>query len=320
MMTNELLTVSAPPHIRDEVTTSRIMITVLIALVPSILGALFFYGQRVILIILISVASALATEFLMRKAMNVAFSLNDGSAMVSGVLLALTLPPSVPLWLPAVGSFFAIAIGKQVFGGFGYNIFNPALLGRAFLLLSWPDLLKWQGPLYLWKEATSRLIQEKEVLTQLSSSHFLFSLFLGNVGNFLGDTSPVLVLVGAIYLLSKNFLKWRIPFAYILSFVLLTWMVEDSCLFHLLTGGIIFSAFFMATDPVTTPMTHQGQILFGVGVGVLSFFFRFKSVYQDGFTFPILLMNAVTPLIGKFELWRRRSQSASFQGSSLNSA
>jgi electron transport complex protein RnfD len=244
----------------------------------------------------------------------------------------------VPWWIPVVGSAFAIAIGKQVFGGLGYNPFNPALLGRAFLLASWPlhmttawrapamgtlsgiDAVTNATPLSVLKEAhkilgdpaatTEQMVQAREALAQLSSSYG--NLFFGNVGGSLGETSVVLLLVGGLYLLFKRYIGWKIPLTFMGTVVILTGifggtdgLFSGDFLFHLLSGGLILGAFFMATDMVTTPVTYRGRLIFGTGCGVITSVIRLAGGYPEGVCYSILLMNAFTPLIDRWTRPRR---------------
>jgi electron transport complex protein RnfD len=288
------------------------------------------------------------TEALCQKFQKQPITVADGSAVVTGILLVFCLPPGVPWWIPAVGGAFAIAIGKQVFGGLGYNPFNPALLGRAFLLASWPlhmttawrapsmgtlsgiDAVTNATPLSVLKEAhkiladpaatTEQMVQAREALAQLSSSYG--NLFFGNVGGSLGETSVILLLIGGLYLLFKRYIGWKIPLSFMGTVMILTGIFGGTdglftgpALFHLLSGGLVLGAFFMATDMVTTPVTFRGRLIFGTGCGVITAVIRLAGGYPEGVCYSILLMNAFTPLIDRWTRPRRLGQRNSSQTS-----
>lgn len=325
-----LLTVSASPHIRDRDTVSRIMWGVSAALVPAgVIGA-YLFGLRTVLLMFISVAAAVVTEGIIQKLRRQEITLNDGSAVLTGLLLAYNLPPGVPYWLPAVGAFVAIAIGKQAFGGLGHNIFNPALIGRVFLLFAWPvEMTTWQRPLRLFFEShgidtvsratplaaiqeavgTSRITAGIMPDSSLALANFGFSyrdLFLGNCGGCIGEVSALALLAGALYLLYRRYITLHIPLSYLVTAALLIWIFGGKTpftgdwVFHVLAGGFILGAFFMATDMVTTPITGKGMLIFGVGCGAITFIIRKFSGSPEGVSFSILLMNAAVPLIDHF--------------------
>jgi electron transport complex protein RnfD len=331
--------VSASPHVRQDTSIQRVMFGVVIALIPAIVGSVYFYGVRAILLTLLSCLAALITEAVIQRARGVPVTIGDGSALVTGILLAFNVPPGVPWWMPVVGSVFAIAIGKQVFGGVGYNPLNPALLGRAFLLASWPvqmtttwlpsrggtlsglslsgiDVVSQATPLALMKKVseiiadpnstTHQVVQAREVLASLGSSESIANLFTGSVGGCIGETSAVLLLIGAAYLMFKHYIEWRIPGTYIVTVAILTWifggpsgLFTGNALFHILAGGLILGAFFMATDMVTSPVSPRGMIIFGIGCGVLTSIIRLIGGYPEGVSYSILLMNVATPLIDR---------------------
>lgn len=343
-----LLRVSASPHIRDDVSVPRIMYSVIIALLPAVIGSYYFFGLRALWLILIAVVTAVVTEALLQKLMGRPITVYDGSAIVTGVLLAFNLPGGVPLWMPIVGSVFAIAVGKSVFGGLGYNPLNPALLGRAFLLASWPVHMtnkwipteineSWIGismkpekmldniiteatPLNALKEAhriladttSTQMIEEKAENTIEILSHAHGKLFWGDVSGCIGETSVILLLLGAGYLLYKRYIDWRIPLFYIATVAVFSWIFggregafSGDPLFHVLAGGLILGAFFMATDMVTTPVTVKGRYIFGIGCGILTVLIRLWGGYPEGVSYSILLMNAITPLIDRWTKPRR---------------
>jgi Na+-translocating ferredoxin:NAD+ oxidoreductase subunit D len=331
--------VSSSPHLHQDISVEKVMYGVVIALSPAVIGSIFLYGVRALLLIILSCLAALVTEAVIQRARRVPVTIADGSALVTGILLAFNIPPGVPWWLPVVGSVFAIAIGKQVFGGLGYNPLNPALVGRAFLLASWPvamtttwlpsrggtlsgislkgiDVVTQATPLALMKKVqeiiadpastTHQVVQAREVLSNLGSSEMIANLFTGQVGGCIGETSALLLLVGAAYLMFKHYIEWRIPGTYIVTVAVLTWIFGGSsglfsgnALFHILSGGLILGAFFMATDMVTSPVSPKGMIIFGLGCGVLTTIIRLVGGYPEGVSYSILLMNVATPLIDR---------------------
>jgi electron transport complex protein RnfD len=291
----EQLTVSANPHIKDKDNVNKIMWYVILALLPATGMGIYLFKIKAFIIIAVSIVAAVITEVLAQKLMKRPITIKDGSAVLTGLLLALVLSPAVPWWIPLIGAVFAVAIAKQVFGGLGHNIFNPALAGRAFLIAAWPALITvWimpdgitgATPLGLWK------------LQGVSTSYL--QLFLGNIGGSIGETSAVALLIGAVFLLLKKIIDWRIPTAYIGSVVLFALVFRQDPLFHILAGGLLLGAFFMATDYVTTPLTRNGKIIFGVGCGFLTVILRLFSGYPEGVMFAILLMNTTVPLIDRY--------------------
>ncbi len=230
--------------------------------------------------------------------------MNEPSALLTGILLALTLPPSFPLWAAVLGTIFAIIIGKQIFGGLGYNIFNPALIGRAFLVATFPVLMtSWVNPFTIDAVTTATPLG---LLRFQSQSTPLLPLFLGNVSGSLGETSALALLIGGAFLLIKKHIDWRTPLAYLLTVALMSGIfylinpLYGSPLLHLLAGGLMIGVFFMATDPVTTPLAKQGRWLFGLGAGAIVVIIRNWGGYAEGVMFSILLMNAFTPLLDRY--------------------
>jgi electron transport complex protein RnfD len=325
------LIVSVSPHIRSKISTKRIMYSVILALMPALFGSLYFFGTRALCLTLISCASALVMEALFEWITHRPITITDGSALLTGVLLAFNLPATVPYWLPAAGSAFGILIGKQVFGGLGYNIFNPALVGRTFLMASWPSFMtgRWISPLHgsisgtiIPGGASRNLIDALSTATPLNtvklhsgvsgivpilnSKHTIFNLFLGNTGGCIGETSSLLLLTGAIFLFSMRYIDYRIPLSYILTVGCLTaifyplGITKVNPLFHLFSGGLFLGAFFMATDYVTTPVTPKGRWIFGILCGVITVLIRIWGGYPEGVSYSILLMNGATPLIDRF--------------------
>lgn len=279
---------------KDVVSVSGIMYSVIIALIPATAFGVYLFGLNVLLIIIASISSAIITEFLALKAMGKPFMM-DGSAIVTGLLLALCLPPTVPIWIPVVGAAVGIGIGKCAFGGLGQNIFNPALVGRAFLMISWPMLMtRWVSPFDAVSTATP-LGQWHAGAGYTSVS----SLFFGNVAGCIGETSALAILIGGVFLIMMRYIDWRTPLSYMGTVGVLMLVLGESPLFHILAGGLFLGAFFMASDYVTTPITKKGKVIFGVGAGTLVVAIRMIGGYPEGVLFSILIMNAFTPLINR---------------------
>jgi len=295
MIEGARLQVSPSPHLKDRVSVRRIMFTVVLALMPATACGVYLFGLHALLIILASILSAVLSEFFCYRVMGKKFTM-DGSAVITGLLLALCLPPTVPLWMPVVGSSFAITVGKCAFGGLGQNLFNPALVGRAFLTLSWPSLMtRWVSPFEGVSTATP-LGTWKAGGGYASAS----DLFLGNVAGCIGETSALAILIGGIFLIALRYIDWRTPLSYIGTVGLLMLLLGEDPLFHILAGGLFLGAFFMATDYVTTPLTGKGKVIFGLGAGLLVVVIRMYGGMPEGVTYSILIMNAFTPLIDRY--------------------
>jgi electron transport complex protein RnfD len=308
------LIVSVSPHVKSEETTSRIMWSVSLSLLPAAIMGAYFFGPRAILTIVLCIISALLSEYLFQKALRKPITINDGSAFLTGLLLGLNLPSSVPFFIPVIGSFVAVIITKQLFGGLGYNIFNPALVGRAFLLISFPRLMTiWTEPTaaFVGLEATTTATplsvlkeygQTKLVEVFGSKMNLYSQLFLGHNG----ETSAIALLIGAAFLMFRGYISWHIPLSFLATAALIAWIFgEKGALFagdpllHLLSGGMLLGAFFMATDYVTSPAIRKGQVVFGVGCGFLTMLIRLKGGYPEGVMFSILIMNCFAPLIDR---------------------
>ena len=328
------LAITPSPHIRDGIDIKGVMYAVVISLVPAAAGAVYFFGLRALVIIVLASVSAGVAEAICQKAMKRKVTVADGSALVTGILLAFNVPPGVPYWLPVVGSVFAITIAKIPFGGLGYNPLNPALAARAFLLASWPvymtaawttpsrgslsgiSAITTATPLGVFKYARGLLVDPGSsaetvsragvYLGELYSVPSLRNLFLGNVGGCVGETSVLLLIVGAAYLMVRRIICWRIPASYIGTVALLTWILggkgffDGYPLFHMLSGGLMLGAFFMATDMVTSPMTAKGKLIFGVGCGIITSIIRILGGYPEGVSYSILIMNITVPLIDRY--------------------
>jgi electron transport complex protein RnfD len=314
-ITTKELFVSVSPHIRSHISIQTIMWSVVIALIPALVGSVYYFGTRALLITGLAIFSALGFEALAQKLFGRRITINDGSAVITGMLIAFNLPPGVPLWIPIIGSAFAIIVVKQIFGGLGYNFVNPALAARAFLVVSWPQLMttNWLAPqsgfLAGYDAVTQatpltliKTSQEISVIQNLNSWPVLKNLIFGNCGGCLGETSAVLLLIGAIYLLIRGFISYRIPLAYIGTAALLSLILPTqlSPLFHIFSGGLMLGALFMATDYVTSPISAKGQWIFGIGCGVLTMLIRLWGGYPEGVSYSILLMNIGTPLIDRY--------------------
>jgi electron transport complex protein RnfD len=308
---------SSSPHIHSGETTDKVMRAVIYALLPACAVSVYFFGLPALTVLLLCTLGCTLAEALCRKMMGQPLTIRDGSAALTGVLLALNLPPSAPWWLALLGSAVAIAVAKQVYGGLGYNPFNPALVARVVLLISFPvqmttwtapapigsglDAVTTATPLGEWKTAVMLTGRLPETMNGMGD------YFVGHMAGSLGEVSALALLLGAAYLFWKRILTWHIPFVYLGTVAALSgifWAVNPAKypdpLFHLLTGGLILGAFYMATDMVTSPVTTKGMIVFGVGCGVLTVLIRLFGGYPEGVSFAILLMNAATPLIDRY--------------------
>lgn len=292
-MVNDQLVVSSSPHIKDVTTVSDIMWSVVKALIPAVLAAVYFFGIHAFAIIAVSVIGCMVTEYLFQKARGKRITIDDGSVVITGILLALTLPPTSPLWMVLVGSIVAVGLGKQVFGGLGYNPFNPALVGRAFLLAAYPVRM------------TTWMLDGKTTATPLGMiNKGLFSdywnLFIGNIGGSLGETSALALLLGGAYLIYKGYINWRIPVGMLSSVFILSFIAGFDPIAHLFAGGLILGAFYMATDMVTSPITKKGRWIFGIGAGLIVVIIRLWGGYPEGVLYSILLMNTTVPLLNRY--------------------
>jgi len=267
----------------------------LLALVPATLAALWFYRLPAFLLIIVSVTTAVGAEALWQKVFKKPVKVKDLSAVVTGLLFGLTLSPSVPLPVAAAGAAFAIIFGKQIFGGFGKNLFNPALSGRLFVVLAFPGAMRpWLEPVLLTTAATPLQTFRAEGI-----SAPLTALFIGNVPGSIGETSAAALLLGFMWLAYKKYANWRIPAACLLTTVIIALVVGDDPVFHLISGSLLLGALFMATDPVTSPRTQTGRWLFGAAIGAGTMAMRYWSPLPEGTTFAILAFNAVVPLINR---------------------
>ena len=311
------LTVSVSPHIRHEDSTRLLMLDVVIGLVPAMVASVYFFGWRALCVLLVSVASCIFFEWGYRKVMKKDSTISDCSAVVTGVLIALICPVTVPYWMLVIGAFFAIVVVKQLYGGIGCNFLNPALAARAFLF-SWPvAMTTWVAPgtaVHILSSNADAITSATPLSFMASGQlppHSLLELLMGNTAGSMGETSALLILVGGIYLLVRKVINYRIPVSFLGTVAVLTllfprgndniqWMCSQ-----LLSGGLMLGAFFMATDYVTSPVTKWGQVVFGIGCGALTVFIRYFGSYAEGVTYSILIMNACVFLLDKVGMPRR---------------
>ena len=318
---NRLLQVSGSPHVHGTETVKKIMWSVVIALLPALAVSVFYFGLPVLILTLVSIATCMLTEYLIQRFMlkgNV--SITDGSAVITGLLLAFNVPANLPVWILMIGAFVAIAIAKMPFGGLGKNPFNPALVGRVFLLISFPvQMTTWPKPTPIWnlgadvitgptplgilKEGVKNGQTVGDLMSEMPS---YVDLLFGQMGGSFGEVSAIALLIGAIFLLIRKVITWEIPVSFLLTafvFSGIFYMVDPTTYanpcFHLVTGGLMLGACFMATDMVTSPTSRWGMIVFGVGCGLLTIIIRLFGAYPEGVSFAILIMNAFVPLINK---------------------
>lgn len=301
--------VTPSPHIRTKDSVESIMRDVIIALIPVLITAIYFFKYRAAVIIIVSVISALLSEALVQKMRKEKTTIFDGSAIITGLLFAFVVSPKLLWWQAAIGASLSILIGKMVFGGLGCNMFNPALVGRAILMASWPvAMTSWiipngtiDGIVGATPLGILKISGYEKLIEFFGSNRKMYSgLFFGNVGGCIGETSALAILLGAGYLFYKKIISWHIPLTYIGTVFIVTYLLGQDPLMHILAGGLFLGAFFMATDMVTTPYTGLGKIIFGIGAGLLVVWIRMKGGYPEGVCYSILIMNGVTPLINKF--------------------
>ena len=301
------LTVASSPHIRGNFRTSRIMLDVVIALLPALAVGVWMLGLRALLVALVCVASAVAAEWLYSLVTKSRNTVIDCSAMVTGLLLAMTLPHTVPYWQAAVGSVFAIVLTKALCGGLGQNVFNPALAARAFLMLIWPVGLT----RYLGVDGVSSATPLHHMVMPALPEESVLDLFLGKCPGSIGELSALALLAGGVYLVCRKVISSRIPLAYIGTVAVLTLVFHKTdspvqwMLYSLFSGGLMLGAIFMATDYATSPATAKGQLIYGVGCGVLTVVFRYFGIFPEGVTYAILLMNALVWILDRFTAPRR---------------
>ncbi|MCD4697375.1 MAG: RnfABCDGE type electron transport complex subunit D [Bacteroidales bacterium] len=318
-----LLKVSGSPHIHTDNSVTKIMYGVIYAMIPALLVSIYFFGLDAVRVILMSVVMCLMVEFLIQKyILKSEVAITDGSAIITGILLAFNVPSNLPWWIILIGAIVAIGVGKMSFGGLGKNIFNPALVGRVFLLISFPvqmtswpmpkplggtaltDAVTGPTPLGVMKEglAAGRTVQD--IMPEIPD--YIQQMMTGFQGGSLGEVSAFALILGAIYMLYRKIITWHIPGAYLGSVILFSgilWLVDPTMyvdpLFHLITGGMMLGVFYMATDMVSSPMSPKGQLIFGAGAGILTILIRVFGAYPEGVSFAILIMNAFVPIIDR---------------------
>ncbi|MFH2143156.1 MAG: RnfABCDGE type electron transport complex subunit D [Bacteroidota bacterium] len=321
-MNMNLLTVGPSPHVYSNNSVKKIMYGVIIAMLPALAVSVYYFGLQAIIVTLIAVVSCLIFEWLIQKFLiKGKTTISDGSAIITGMLLAFNVPSNLPWWIVVIGSFVAISIAKMSFGGLGNNPFNPALVGRVFMLISFPvQMTSWPKikvldfsmvdaetaatPLAIIKEGLKNNQTFSDIMTQMPTSYT--DWFIGGMGGSLGEISAAALLLGGLYMLFRKIITWHIPISIFGTIAIFTGILHlanpeqyADPLFHLLTGGVMLGAIFMATDMVTSPMSGKGMLIFGVGIGVITVLIRIFGAYPEGVSFAILIMNGFVPLINK---------------------
>ena len=291
------LRLSTAPHVHNPVTTQRLMLYVLIALLPTAAFGVYAFGVPALIILLVSMASAVLAEFLWQKIARQPVRVGDLSALLTGLILGLNLPANAPWWLAVIGSVFAVIIVKQLFGGLGDNFLNPAMAARAVLLASWPvHMTTYVAPTF-FKAGVDAVATATPLVMKDAS---LMSLFMGNIPGTIGEVSKIAILVGFLFLLVTKTISWHIPVSMVGGVFVFSWLFGADPVMAILSGGVLFGAVFMATDYVTSPMTPWGRIIYGLGIGLIISLIRQFGAYPEGVTYVILLMNIATPLIDRF--------------------
>jgi electron transport complex protein RnfD len=319
---NKLFTISPSPHVYEDTTVKRLMFDVVIAMLPALAISIYFFGMGAIIVTLTAVVSCLAFEWLIQKyILKQEPSISDGSAIVTGILLAFNVPTSLPIWIIIVGSLVAIGVAKMSFGGLGNNPFNPALVGRVFMLISFPvqmtswpvptgfnnsytDAVTGATPLGVMKEGIGMGESVSSIMDKIPSH---MELFYGHMGGSMGEVAAIALILGLVYMLYKKVITIHIPASILLTIVAFTgilWFINPESnadpLFHILTGGVMLGAIFMATDYVTSPMSVKGMWIYGIGIGLITVSIRVYGAYPEGISFAILIMNAFVPLINMY--------------------
>ena len=302
--------VTSSPHIRGKRNTQQIMLDVVLALIPALLAGTIIFGMRALIVALVCIAAAVVAEWVCGMILYHRNTVKDLSSVVTGLLLALTLPATVPYWLAAVGSVFAIVVVKGFGGGLGKNVFNPALGARAFMMMFWPvHLVRYIAPGTVDGVASATPLHHM-VMPALPEES-IGQMFMGNIGGCIGEVCTLALLIGGIYLMVKGVISARIPVSYLGTVAVLTLVFSKGdnaflwMLYSLLGGGVVLGAFFMATDYATSPVTPKGQIIYGIGCGVLTVIFRYFGLFPEGVTYAILLMNACAWAIDRYSAPRR---------------
>ena len=309
------LQVSSSPHMRDQSQTQHIMLDVIIALVPTLLASVYFFGLRSLLVISVTVGFSVLTEYVCRRVMKRYNSVYDLSAVVTGLLLAFSLPPTIPLWICAIGAIVAIGVVKQMFGGIGNNFVNPVIAARIVLMVSFPvQMNKWTiinsvdgvvksiGDSVAGFDLVTTATPLDLLIKGSTSLPSYWQIFIGSRGGCLGEVSVLALLIGASYLIYRKVIKIWIPFAFIGTTILIVAIAGKDPLYHAMSGGLIIGAFFMATDYVTSPLTNKGKLIYGVGCGLITGLIRLYGGMVEGVSFSILLMNIITPHIDNFTI------------------
>ena len=296
----KLLKMGPSPHVRTSETVNKVMYDVIIALLPALLMSVYVFGIQALTTTLIAVLTCVVTEGIMQKLMGKEIDIEDGSAVITGILFAFVIPITMAYWIVIVGSMISILLGKMLFGGLGHNIFNPALVGRAFVQASWPVaittfILDGQaGPTML--DAMKRGLDG----TLIAAGNPYMNALLGKMGGTIGETSAIAILLGGAYLIYRGQVQWEVPAVIIGTVGIGAFLFGGDPIMHMLSGGLFLGSFFMATDMVTSPYTKKGQLIFAFGIGVLVTLIRFKGGYPEGVAYSILIMNGVVPLINKY--------------------
>lgn len=295
----KLLNVSSSPHVRSKDTTKSIMTDVCIAMLPATAFGVYLFGIRALLVVIATVLACVVSEYVCEKVLNKPITIGDMSAVVTGMILALNMPASIPLWIPMLGGVFAIVVVKQLYGGLGQNFMNPALAGRCFLLISFAGKMS-NFTLDGWTGATPLAVLKSGGKVDLAA------MFIGTIPGTIGEVSVIALLIGAVYMVYRKVISLRIPVTYIATVAVFTFIFGgfdvNYTLAHVFGGGLIFGAFFMATDYVTSPITPKGQIVFGIVLGVLTGLFRMFGGSAEGVSYAIIISNLVVPLIERFTL------------------
>ena len=296
---SKLLNVSSSPHVRSHETTHSIMLDVAIAMLPATAFGVYHFGMHALLVLIVTVAACVLSEYVYEKLMKKQSTISDCSALVTGMILALNMPPEIPVWIPALGGIFAIIVVKQLYGGLGQNFMNPALAARCFLLISFTGQMS-AFTLDGWTGATPLAV------LKAGESVDVAAMFIGKIPGTIGEVSVIALLIGAAYLVVKKVISLRIPVTYILTTAVFVFIFGQQdlnyVLAHLCGGGLIFGAFFMATDYVTSPITPKGQIVFGILLGILTGLFRIFGGSAEGVSYAIIISNLLVPLIERFTL------------------
>ena len=301
---NKLLNVSSSPHVRCSVNTQNLMLDVVIAMLPAAAFGVYNFGFHALLVLLVTSAVCVASEYVYEKLMHKPITIADGSALVTGMILALNMPPQIPVWVPALGGIFAIIVVKQLYGGLGQNFMNPALAARCFLLISFAGMMNNFSAASLGFDSVSGATPLAAM--RAGQSVDLASMFIGRIPGTIGEVSTIALLIGGIYLLVRKVISWRIPVIYIGTVAVFVFIFGGFDVNYVLCqvcgGGLIFGAFFMATDYSTSPMTKNGRILFGICLGVLTAIFRTFGNTAEGVSFAIIFCNLLVPLIEKITI------------------